>query len=61
MNVVSWGVSMGRSVVNWQGQGTAFFLFYPENRNQLRKAMRHAELEEMRSHFDFEDRKMPLS
>ena len=41
--------------------GGGFLMFYAKDRKQLRKAMRHAELEEVRFHFDFEGTKVLLA
>lgn len=41
--------------------GGGFLLFYAENRNKLRHAMKHAGLQEVRFRFDFEGTKLILS
>jgi D-glycero-alpha-D-manno-heptose-7-phosphate kinase len=50
--------ALGGKLVGAGGGG--FLMFYAENRNRLRHAMRHAGLEEVRFRFDFEGSKVMI-
>jgi len=51
--------ALGGKLVGAGGGG--FLMFYAENRSQLRQAMSHAGLEEVRFRFDFEGTKILMS
>jgi D-glycero-alpha-D-manno-heptose-7-phosphate kinase len=51
--------ALGGKLVGAGGGG--FLLFYAQDRKQLRQAMAHAGLEEVRFRFDFEGTKVLLS